>query len=404
MNKLTIRIATAATSAALVASSFATPLLAATTVEISGNGSNSDNNVAVEQTNQTVVSQNNTANISNNVNVKSNTGDNKAEDNTGGDVSIKTGDSDASVSVSNTANSNQASVSGCCPAGTNVKISGNGSDSDNDATVETGNAVALTQNNNANIRNNVDVKSETGDNEAEDNTYGDVAIETGDADSSVTIANMANSNWAAVTAGNNGGGLLGVEISGNGADSDNNVTVGLASEKAISQDNDARIHNSVEIDSNTGDNEAEDNTGGEVSIETGDADATVDVSNMANFNAASLEGCGCIDDLNVKVKGNGADSDNDATVKLASATVVAQDNNYSNCDDVNVELETGDNKAEDNTAQNEADPSIKTGDADAEIEVANDANYNVIGNANFDFPELPSGNSSLLLMLLAFFS
>src|SRR3990167_7594248 len=125
MNKLSIKIATAVSSAALVVSSFATPLLA-TTVEISGNGSDSDNTVSVEQTNKTEVNQNNTANISNNVNVSSNTGDNKAEDNTGGDVSIDTGDSSANVTVTNSANSNQASVNGCCPTDTSVKIAGNG--------------------------------------------------------------------------------------------------------------------------------------------------------------------------------------------------------------------------------------------------------------------------------------
>jgi len=423
MNKLTIKIGTAVSTAALVASSFATPLLA-TTVEISGNGSDSDSTVAVQQSNNTVVEQNNTANISNNVNVKSNTGDNKANDNTGGDVSIKTGDSEANVAVSNTANSNQASVSGCCPTDTSVKIAGNGTKSNNDATVKTANDVKVLQDNYANIDNDVDVDSETGDNEAEDNTWGDVAIETGDSDVTVTIANMANANWAAVTAGSNGGGTLGVEIVGNGSDSDNTVDVALGSTKLIDQDNDANISNSVEVDSETGDNDAEDNTGGEVSIDTGDASATVDVSNMANFNAANLDGCGCIDDLWVLVKGNGTESNNDATIALASATAVLQDNDYScgegysewiqslfsknnrggNCADVDVDVDTGDNEAEDNTSHDESDPSIETGDADADIEVANDANYNVVGDVDVDFPEIPSGNSSLLLMLWAFLS
>lgn len=423
MNKLTIKIGTAVSTAALVASSFATPLLA-TTVEISGNGSDSDNTVAVTQTNQTNVSQNNTANISNNVDVNSNTGGNDAEDNTGGDVSIKTGDSEANVAVSNTANSNQASVSGCCPTDTSVKIAGNGTKSDNDATVKTGNQVSVAQNNDANIKNYVDVDSDTGNNDAEDNTYGDVAIETGDADATVTIANMANANWAAVTGGNNGGGTLSVEIVGNGSNSDNTVDVGLLSDKSISQNNDANIKNSVEVDADTGDNDAKDNTGGEVSIDTGDASATVDVSNMANFNAANLEGCGCIDELEVLVKGNGTDSNNDATIGLASLTAVAQNNDYScghggylelfsrtfgrgrggNCADVDVDLNTGDNDAKDNTTHDESDPSIETGDADADVEVANDANYNVVGDVDVDFPEIPSGNSSLLLMLLAYFS
>ena len=143
---------------------------------------------------------------------------------------------------------------------------------------------------------------------------------------------------------------------------------------------------------------------------------------MANFNAANLEGCGCIDDLWVLVKGNGTGSDNDATIDLASVTAVAQNNDYScgrgysdwlssfwnkkggNCADVDVDVDTGDNKANDNTSHDESDPSIETGDADANIEVANDANYNVVGDVDVDFPEIPSGNSSLLFLLLAYFS
>ena len=89
MNKLTIRIATAVSSAAIVVSSFATPLLA-TTVQVTGNGADSVNTVNVTQNTETNVSQTNDANISNNISVKSNTGDNEAKKNTGGDVSIKT--------------------------------------------------------------------------------------------------------------------------------------------------------------------------------------------------------------------------------------------------------------------------------------------------------------------------
>lgn len=406
MNKLTIKIATAVSSAALIVSSFATPLMA-TTVEISGNGSDSDNTVAVQQTNTTVVTQTNTANISNNIDIDANTGDNSAEDNTGGDVSIDTGDASATVGVSTTANSNQADVSGCCAGDTSIKVSGNGSDSDNKVGLKTTNNTVVTQNNDANISNDVDVDLDTGGNDAEDNTGGNVAIDTGDADATVTISNQANANWAAITAGPNGGGSLSVEVAGNGADSDNDVAVELASQKIISQNNNANISNDVEIDADTGDNEAEDNTGGDVEIDTGDATAKVEVSNMANFNAADLEGCGCVGDLDIKVKGNGAESDNEVGVLLGSVQVVSQDNNFNNgkeCDGIDVDLDTGDNKAEDNT-QYGGDPSITTGDADADVTVENTANSNSVGSADFGdwFPSV-GGNSSLLVLLLALFA
>ena len=47
--------------------SVATPVLADTTIQISGNGAGSDNYTKVEQTNTNTVSQNNTANVTNNV-------------------------------------------------------------------------------------------------------------------------------------------------------------------------------------------------------------------------------------------------------------------------------------------------------------------------------------------------
>lgn len=426
MNKLTIKIATAVSTVALVVSSIATPLLA-TTVEVSGNGANSDSNVTVNQSTSNTVSQTNDANITNNVNVQSNTGGNKAKDNTGGNVEISTGDSNSTVNVSNTANSNQASVSCGCPADVNVKVSGNGAKSDNDVKVNTANNVGIDQDNTANIKNNIYVKQGTGNNSANDNG-GNVSIETGSTDSTVKVANTANANWAAVTAGPNGGASLDIQVNGNGAHSDNDVTVGLATVKTIDQTNYANIKNDVDVYGTTGKNKAKDNTGGEVSISTGDADSTVEVSNMANFNAANLEGCGCIGDLNVKVAGNGAKSDNDVTLALASATAVDQDNTFQcggsgdllggldlfnsgyrnhskNCADVNVNGDTGDNSVKGSTSFN-GDPSITTGDAGSDVKVNNTANQNVVGNnVDFTFPgNISWGNSSLLLQLLAFFS
>src|SRR3990167_1600933 len=99
MNKLAYKAATGLATAALILGSFAPAVFADTTVEISGNGSGSDNeaNVLVEST--TVVTQNNDANIQNNVTVNANTGNNEANDNTGGDVSVDTGNAEADVNV-----------------------------------------------------------------------------------------------------------------------------------------------------------------------------------------------------------------------------------------------------------------------------------------------------------------
>jgi hypothetical protein len=49
------------------------------------------------------------------------------------------------------------------------------------------------------------LKSDTGDNEANKNTGGDVAINTGDATTGVSIANTANANSAVVGGGHGAG-------------------------------------------------------------------------------------------------------------------------------------------------------------------------------------------------------
>ena len=96
MNKFITKIGVAASSAALVLGSLLAPALAVD-IEVSGNGSDSNNTVNFASNNTTNVTQNNTADISNDIDVDADTGKNDANDNTGGDVTIDTGDADSDV-------------------------------------------------------------------------------------------------------------------------------------------------------------------------------------------------------------------------------------------------------------------------------------------------------------------
>src|SRR3990167_6250017 len=205
---------------------------------------------------------------------------------------------------------------GVALASLDVEISGNGPNSDSTANVGVSNTTQVTQNNTANITNNVNVSADTGKNDANKNTGGDVDITTGNAKTTVGVSNTANANVADV----NGCcvGDLNVTISGNGAKSTNEANVGVSASTLVFQNNSAKITNDVDVDADTGKNDANKNTGGDVEILTGNADADVDVSNLANFNFADVDSCGCILDGTVKIAGNGAKSDNDATVKLES--------------------------------------------------------------------------------------
>lgn len=432
MYKFLYKAGTGIAAAAIIAQGFAGLALASIDVEISGNGANSTNDANVAVSDQTQVTQNNTANITNNVNVSADTGKNDANKNTGGDVDITTGNATTTVGVSNTANANVADVNGCCVGDLNVTISGNGAKSDNEANVGVANSTWVSQNNYAKIKNNVDVDSDTGKNDANANTGGSVSITTGNADTNVAVSNTANKNIATVGNGSGGGGgSLSVVISGNGYKSTNLANVALASTTGVQQNNRANITNDVDVDADTGKNDANKNTGGDVEILTGNADADVDVSNLANFNFADVDSCGCILDGTVKIAGNGAKSDNEANVVLVSATLVGQNNDYAcgyghrggndvitfsedgdhkskPCNDVNVDLDTGKNDANGNTGDPDGDPSVTTGNAEADVVVETTANSNIVGDSDFDFdfPEIDFGGSSasLLLMLLAFFS
>src|SRR3989344_8163607 len=195
------------------------PAFADTTLVISGNGADSKNEVKIESNQSTLVTQNNDAKINNQVNASSDTGDNEAEENTGGDVSISTGDATTDVNVQNTVNSNAASVDCCGNNDVDVLISGNGADSDNKIELkdEKDSGVQVFQDNNADVKNHVDADSNSGDNEAEENTGGDVSIETGDASTTVGVSTTANANWAQV-GGNGSNPTLSLRIVDNGAD------------------------------------------------------------------------------------------------------------------------------------------------------------------------------------------
>ncbi len=424
MNKLVLKVTTAASTAVLLTGSVASVAFGTTTVTVSGNGADSDNTANVNVTNSSSIYQTNTADISNSVKINSNTGDNTANKNTGGDVSINTGDANVSSSVSNSANSNVATLGCNCTGDTSVKIAGNGADSENTANVDVANKTSVVQANDADVRNNISVDSNTGGNKAGKNTGGDVDITTGDSDVTVDVTNAVNQNVAKIGGNGSNGGSLSVEISGNGADSDNTINLQAGNDVEVFQNNEADIKNNIDVDSNTGDNKANKNTGGDVSIDTGDSDVEVGVTNKANFNGLDLSACDCIVDASVKIAGNGADSTNKVNADFGNVLLATQTNDFEcghgaphlfdlfnskeggkggDCAGVKVDSNTGDNKANENTAHN-SDPMVSTGDAGGSVDVNTEVNSNVLGDlGDIHMPEMPNMPSNLSgwLVLLA---
>jgi len=378
------RIITAIATGAVLVNAMAPLALADTNLTVSGNGALSNNAVNVVSASNTVVNQTNNANITNNVHSDASTGGNSSNFNTGGNSTISTGDANNTVNVSNAANLNEANVScGCGNGATSVNVTGNGAYSESGVNVTNANEVFLNQNNDANFQNNVTANSNTGKNDSSFNTGGSTTIWTGNASDNVNVTNKANANLATVGGSSdpNAGGSS-VVISGNGAFSDNGVDLANVSAVVVDQSNDANIGNNIKANAKTGDNESQFNTGGNNGIKTGNATDGVNVDNMANFNAADLN-CDCtLDGLNVKVAGNGAESENGVTADSASSVFPDQVNDAALWNSVDPNAKTGDNTLGFSTGSVYGDPVVLTGDSNSSTDVSNAGNVNVLDNGN----------------------
>jgi hypothetical protein len=169
---------------ALLALSAAPAAFADDSVWVAGNGAFSDNNTHVSNSNSSSVSQSNNSHISNDVNTRLNTGGNNASFNTGGSVTVFSGEANATTNISNQAGSNVADLSnlcGCTSGGANVAVSGNGAFSSNNVSVSNWNREQYRQNNTSYFRNEVLNNLSTGNNRADFNTGSDVTIYSGGA-------------------------------------------------------------------------------------------------------------------------------------------------------------------------------------------------------------------------------
>lgn len=103
-----------------------------------------------------------------------------------------------------------------------------------------------------------------------------------------------------------------IDVSDNGAESDNTVDVRSDSTTTIDQNNDGDIDNSISVSSNTGGNTANRNTRGDSDVTSGDTSTSITVRNQGNTNRLNLNG-GTDEDTNGNDDndGNGDNNGND---------------------------------------------------------------------------------------------
>src|SRR5258708_6259297 len=182
-----------------------------------------------------------------------------------------------------------------------LTISANGADTNNLINVKNSNSTAVSQSNTTTVVNTVSTTSNSGGNEANKNTGGNVTVTSGDSTAKTTVNTKAGENVVIVggTTSAGAGGSTGSSliIFGNGADTHNLIDLTQSNSIALAQKNSTFVDNSIITDATSGDNEANKNTGGNVTVGgmgTGDATATTTIDTWAGFNAADVFGpCGC---------------------------------------------------------------------------------------------------------------
>lgn len=169
-----------------------------------------------------------------------------------------------------------------------------------------------------------------------------------------------------------------VVVKDNGAFSDTNVTVNNTENTTVNQTNATLIVNAVHASSSTGGNDANFNTGGDVKINTGDATTRVKIENTGSSNDATLPDCGCPEPTTtVKVKDNGAFSDNDVKVNNGKKTPVNQGNASAIINLVGASSGTGWNDANHNTGGDQQ-TTVKTGKSKTKVKINNTGSSNTL--------------------------
>lgn len=203
MTTFKVKFGAGLATASMMLSLFTPAVFADTTVEISGNGADSKNEVEVVGTGgqSTTVEQKNKVVVEAVVAASANTGNNSVSKNTtnGGDVTLDTGKADASAYLTVTGGNNDATVQGCgCePVVTDVLVSGNGVDSTNKVTIKNKKTKkSAKQKSKTLVAALVGADADTGYNKVKKNTTGSGAVEvtTDDATSTADMTVEAGHN------------------------------------------------------------------------------------------------------------------------------------------------------------------------------------------------------------------
>lgn len=281
------KVLTALAALLLVNNQFFSYAVYAQEFSISGNGDGSASEISYKAEQNTPIVQSNDAQINNDIEADSTTGENEANNNNG-EVQIQTGDATEEVAVLNSGNNSTAQV-GCCPDDqpSSASIEDNGSDSENSIDISDNSKNTVIIDNNLELKNNVSVNANTGDNEANNND-GDVFIQTGQINLLAAVLNQ-NLNTASVNVGNQNK-SFNYTISNNGSGSTNSINENNNSNNEYYITNNLALTNNINSSANTGGNKANKNNG-KVFISTGNIYLDIILSNRDINVSKIVENC-----------------------------------------------------------------------------------------------------------------
>jgi len=162
------------------------------------------------------------------------------------------------------------------------EISGNGEGTHNTITQTQANNCTVEQSNKMEVTTEAEVTANSGSNQANGNTNGNVTIDTGDASATLMVTVGGGSNDATdpcCCKSECQGPDTDNEIKNNVKNSTNTITDIKASTKNIKQKNKTKVGTAALVKAKTGKNKANGNTGsGKVEVKTGDADSLLEVT------------------------------------------------------------------------------------------------------------------------------
>ncbi len=168
------------------------------------------------------------------------------------------------------------------------------------------------------------------------------------------------------------------QISGNGAESKNEIEINNNCTTYTSQKNKTSADITVNLNGNTGKNTASGNTGGDVSIDTGSVTNTVIASVSGGNNTIDGPNC-CCDSKNsengITISDNGANSNNEFETNSTTKVTTKQKTKTWASIGITAKGNTGKNKAKKNT---NGTTSVTTSDVDNSASVTVEGGHNTL--------------------------